>query len=124
MEVSVPDVRRRIGYVSYNFVLKSLHYRNFARFCASTQLYAIGPHRSSSGESGNVHVTATVFSSGLRHSFFKIIGVIRDPTYFSGLLFNNFPFLYAFSKFTNSLHEGRVDFSLLFYAVTNLHKPC
>ena len=73
MEVSVPDVRRRIGYVPENFVLKSLYYGNIARFFVPPppQLYAIGPHRSSSGESGNVHVTVAVFSSALRHSFSK-----------------------------------------------------
>jgi len=69
MEVSVPDVRRRIGYVPENFISKSLYYGNIARFCASPQLYAIGLYRSSNGESGKVHVTAAVVSSALRPSF-------------------------------------------------------
>ena len=45
MEVSVPDVPRCINYVPENFVLKSLYYGYVARFCASSQLYAIGPQR-------------------------------------------------------------------------------
>ena len=68
MEVGVPDVPRCIDYVPENFVLKFLYYGNFARFYASPQLYVIGSQRSSSGESGNMHVTAAVFSSALRHS--------------------------------------------------------
>jgi len=45
MEVSVPDVPRCIDYVPEYFFLKSLYYGYVARFCASPQLYAIGPHR-------------------------------------------------------------------------------
>jgi len=45
MEVNVPNVPRCIDCVPKYFVLKSLYYGGVARFRASPQLYAIGPHR-------------------------------------------------------------------------------
>jgi len=38
----------------------------------------------------------------------------------AGYFFNNFWFVYAYTYFTNSLHEARVDFSVLFYTVANM----
>ena len=55
--------------------------------------------------------------------FCKVCSVIIDPIHFSGIFFSNFQFVYAYRNFTDSLHDGRVDFSVLFYIVTNLRKP-
>jgi hypothetical protein len=72
-----------------------------------------------------VQVTAAPFPRRPDQLFIRVVGsVIRGPTYFSWLFSNNFPFVYAYSIFTNSLHEGTVDFSVLLYTVTNLGKPC
>jgi len=77
----------------------------------SNTCYAV--RTSSSGESGTVQVKAAVFLNVF--TFFCIVsGVIRDPIYCSGLFFNSFPFRYAYNNFTNSLHEGRVDFLYCF----------
>lgn len=70
--------------------------------------------RFSIGESENVQVTAAVFP---QHPDTVLSSVICNPIYFSGLCFNNFLFGYAYSNFTDSLCEGRVDFSVLFYIV-------
>jgi len=43
--------------------------------------------------------------------------------YISGLNFNDFLFVYAYSNITNSLHERRMDWSVLVYTITNLRKP-
>jgi hypothetical protein len=69
-----------------------------------------------------VQVTAAVFLN-VPTLLCKVSGVIRGTIYFSGLFFNNFPFVYACSNFTNSLREGRVESSVLFYVVANLRKP-
>jgi hypothetical protein len=70
------------------------------------------------GEFGAAQITAAVFFSASQH-FCKVCSVIRDPLYFSGLFFNNLQFVCAFSNFTNSLFEGRLDSSVVFYIVTN-----
>jgi hypothetical protein len=51
--------------------------------------------------------------------FCKASNAIFNPLYLSELFFNNSMFVYAHSNFTNRLREGRVDFSLLIYTVTN-----
>jgi hypothetical protein len=53
---------------------------------------------------------------------FKVSNVIFNPLYFRELYFNNFLFVYSYSTFTNNLREGRLDFPVLFYAVTNFRK--
>ena len=50
--------------------------------------------------------------------------VICDYIYFRELFFNNFPFVYAYSNSSNTLSEGKVDFSVMFCTVTNFRKPC
>jgi hypothetical protein len=49
--------------------------------------------------------------------------VIFNPLYFRELFFNHFLFVYAYSNFSNSLREGRVDIPVMFYVVTNFRKP-
>jgi hypothetical protein len=77
--------------------------------------------RSSFGESGTVEVTVAVFLSTLT-LFCKVSSVICDPAYFNELCLNNFLFVYAYSNCSNSSREGRLDFSILFYIVTNFRK--
>ena len=67
-----------------------------------------------------MQVTAAPFPSSSRQTFYIASSVIRGPTHFSWLFLNNFPFVYAYNNFTNSLHEGTLDFYVLFYTVTNL----
>jgi hypothetical protein len=55
--------------------------------------------------------------------FSKVSNMVFNLLYFREPFFNNFLFLYAYSNFTNSLREGRVDFSLPLYRVTNFRKP-
>ena len=43
--------------------------------------------------------------------------------YFRELSLIIFCLCFAYSNFTNSLHEGRVDSSVLFYTVTKFHRP-
>lgn len=76
--------------------------------------------RFSIGESENMQVTAAVFP---QHPDTVLSSVICNLICFSGLCFNNFLFVYAYSNFTNGLHEGRVDFSLLIYIITKFCKP-
>ena len=77
--------------------------------------------RSSIGVSGTVQVTAAVFLNTLT-LFCKVSSVFCDPAYFSRLRFNNFLFVYVYSNCSNSLREGRVEFSVLFYAITNFRE--
>ena len=69
-------------------------------------------------ESETMEVTAAVFLNTLT-LFCNVSSVICDPAFFSGICFNNFLFVYAYRNCSYSLSEGRVDFSLLFYAITN-----
>lgn len=55
--------------------------------------------------------------------FCKASGVIREPTYFSVLFLNNFPFVYAYSNLPTVCVQEEWGFSLLFYTVTKLSKP-
>lgn len=77
--------------------------------------------RSSIGESGTVQVINGVFLITLT-LFCKVSSVICEPAFFSGLCFNNFLFVYAYSNCSNSLREGRAEFSVLLYDVTNFSK--
>jgi hypothetical protein len=49
--------------------------------------------------------------------------VIFNPLHFRELFFTTFMFVYVYSNFTKNLREGGVDFSLLFYTVTNFRQP-
>jgi hypothetical protein len=95
----------------------------FENFAVSSSTHHAA--RSSIGESGNVLEmckSQLLFSSTPGHSFCKASSMICDPAYFSGLCFNNFLFVYAYSNCSNSLREGGVEFSVLFYATTNFRK--
>jgi len=78
--------------------------------------------RSIDGECETVQDTAAVSSSLPQLSFIQYVAWFMT-LYISGLYFNDFLFVYAYSSITNSLHEGRMDSPVLVYTVKNLRKP-